>query len=416
MLARVYRVIALAIRVLPSLPLTVVHGFADDEENSLRLAAAMAARRPRGWSVVLLCADRGHSRRLLQIANRNALYPTGVPRFVRKDTPLGVALFILARVFCYTHHMFGAPSPGRRRVHVNVGHGHGPKWAESKGASATHRADLAMINNAEWGGDVVEVQGLAPGGETIVIPNPREDSLREPVDRDRLRALGIDPDRPVVMWLPTYRKTIAMRKAEWQDGSTLNDDPVMITALGRMAASAREHGVQIVTKFHKLDSEARTVVDFGMPVITQEQLDDAGLSFYQLLASIDGMISDYSSVYVDYLGKDRPVGLFFLDHAAMEDSRGFNAPDFRDVARDLILTDDRSVDSFFSALAAGDDWQADARRRFARAIRYAEAVYPATLAALGRIRRVAQRKGVRVPDAWECDGQDYDQRESSSVS
>ncbi|WP_446664563.1 CDP-glycerol glycerophosphotransferase family protein [Flexivirga sp. B27] len=416
MLARVYRLIALAIRLLPPLPIVVVHGFADDEENSLRLAAAMAARRPGRWPVVLLCANPAHARQLLQIANRHAAYPTAVPRFVRKDSPQGVLLFVLARVFCYTHHMFGAPDPGPRRVHVNVGHGHGPKWAESKGASATHRADLAMINNAEWGGDVVEVQGLARGGETVVLPNPREDALREPADRHLLRSLGVDPERPVVMWLPTYRRTIAMRKAQWQDGSTLHDDPTMIAALERMSASAHEHGIQLLTKFHKLDSEARTVVDFGMPVVTQEQLDEAGLSFYQLLTCIDGMISDYSSVYVDYLSKDNPVALFFLDYAAMEGSRGFNSPDFRDAARELILTGDASVASFFAAIAAGEGWRDEARHSFADAIGFAEPVYPATLAALARIRQVAQRKGVRVPASWSYDGRYDETGESPAVS
>jgi len=388
--------------LLPPLPLFVIHGFADDEENSLRLAAAMASRSGRRDRVVLLCADPAHARELLRIANRNAAYPTGTPHFVRKDSPLGVIVFVLARVFCYTHHMFGAPEPGPRRVHVNVGHGHGPKWAESKGASATHRADLAMINNAEWGGDVIDVQGLGPGGEAVVLPNPREDSLSESADRQRLRRLGLDPDRPVVMWLPTYRRTIAMRKARWQDGSTLHDDPAMLAALERMSTSAREHGVQIATKFHKLDSEARAVVDFGMPVITQDQLDGAGLSFYQLLACIDGMISDYSSVYVDYLTRDRPFALFFLDYAAMDDSRGFNTPDFRDAAHDLILADEKSVASFFAAMARRDDWCREQRHAFARAIGFADPVYPATLAALSEIHRVAHRKRVRVPAAWSA--------------
>jgi len=386
-----------ALRVTPTTHMVAVYGFADDEENSLRVAAAAAAALPDGWRTVLLCDDPVHARTLLATASGHASYPVAAPAVVRKDSLRGLAAFVRARGFFFTHPIFGAPQPGRRRLFVNVGHGHGPKAPDHKGMSGRHPADVALVNNARWGGDVITVRGLAPGGQMAVLSNPREDALVEGGDRGRLADLGIDPGRPLVAWLPTYRQSITMRTASWRDGTPIDEDDAATAALSRMREIAERAGVTLVTKFHKMDGQSRASVTYGVPVVTQQDLDDADLSFYQFLSLTDGLVSDYSSVYVDYLTADRNVGLFFHDADAFVETRGFNQPDFRDAAADLILRDEGDMQGFFDAVSRHEQWRRPARRHLASAIGLARHEYSATLALLRCASLHAERKGVDLP-------------------
>lgn len=367
----VIRSINAIIRLLPTRPLFVVHGFPDDEENSLRLAALAAAQLNERWSVVLLCIDPKRARELLLRANRSATYPTAVPRFIRRDSARGILSFLFARVVCYTHGLFGSPDAGKRRLHVYLGHGTGPKTATHRGTTANHRPHLAFGNNQAWGRQILKDLGVVEDERYVVAANAREDAFREPAAVASV--LGVPEDHHLVVWLPTVRRTIQMRRDQWQDGLTAEESPEATAQLRRLRDLAAERNITILSKFHKLDDDAAVMLASGISVVTSEQLDNAGLSFFQLLAASDALVTDYSSVFVDYLAHHRNFALYFPDEAQFERDRGFNAPDFRELASDLILRDDATMADFLDHVRDGADWQLQTRRNLADTIGLAPA-------------------------------------------
>lgn len=394
-LARCGRVgIKLTRRAFPPAKIVAVHGFPDDEENSLRLAGAAASRVLPGWRVVLLCEDPVVAQTAFKIAHENADYSFGEPEYVLKDSAAGIANFLRASYLFYTHTVFMSPDPGSRRFDVNVGHGHGPKRAENVTHHVAHRADMAVVNNRRWGGDVVDVQGLRRHGQLVVLHNPREDAFREKADKSKLAQLGIASDKPFVVWLPTYRRTISMSTAQWQDGTPISETPGTAEDLSRMADLARDAGVQLVTKFHPLDAEATTTVP-GMITVTAEALQKVGLSFYQFIGLTDGLISDYSSIYVDYMVTGKPWALYFRDFESFTKARGFNEPDFRECAAELILSGDDDVVDFLHSVKTRSAWKQDSVTAFAEAIEFATDEYSSTLNLLRAAQDRATRKGVR---------------------
>ena len=69
--------------------------------------------------------------------------------------------------------------------------------------------------------------------------------------------------------------------------------------------------------------------DFGENVLTNivylenRDLADNGLQLYEFINCSDALVSDYSSVAIDYLLLDRPLGFTLDDYKAYTESRGW---------------------------------------------------------------------------------------------
>ena len=58
-----------------------------------------------------------------------------------------------------------------------------------------------------------------------------------------------------------------------------------------------------------LDEGAYTNIRY----VTEEMLQKSGIQLYELVGLMDGLISDYSSIAVDYMLLDRPLGYVLTD-------------------------------------------------------------------------------------------------------
>jgi CDP-glycerol glycerophosphotransferase (TagB/SpsB family) len=57
--------------------------------------------------------------------------------------------------------------------------------------------------------------------------------------------------------------------------------------------------------------------------VSDDWIQERGLTLYEALGQMDGLLTDVSSVYVDYLVLNRPILFFFPDLEAYRQSRGF---------------------------------------------------------------------------------------------
>jgi len=341
--------------VVPPGDRIVVHGHGDAEENALRIAGALSRRAVPDAVVTMLCADPAAAARYAAVALEQTDWDPARVCFVKKRSVRGPWAFVRARLTFSTHGLFGRPEPGRRRLHVMLGHGHGPKSSGADPGVRTDVAQIATTNNRVWGFAVLADSGVDVARSAFATGNPRDDAFDEDAGRARLTTLGIDPARPLVLWLPTWRPDTpafdAVRRAATDRlarlGSTLD-------------AYAAERGVTLVTKVHQMDAGI-SALHGDRHVVTSETLADAGLSFFRLLAAADGVLSDYSSVWVDYLVRRRPVGLLFDDAEMFGRERGFNRPTIDEVASDLMLRtpDDvvRFVDEVCDHHARPREWE-----------------------------------------------------------
>src|SRR5690606_27355976 len=166
--------------------LVVVHGWRDGEENALRIAGALTRRAAENTRIVFLCEEPSEAREQLAIALRHAEWIPERVEFVRKNSLRGYISFLRARLVFMTHGLFGNPRPGAQRVHVLLGHGHGPKSGQDPADPLYFHAQIATTNNAVWGAAVISAQFRDSPTAATVTGNPRDDAFADPMEPDRL--------------------------------------------------------------------------------------------------------------------------------------------------------------------------------------------------------------------------------------
>ena len=158
---------------------------------------------------------------------------------------------------------------------------------------------------------------------------PRYDMMlrgSERADEFKKKLLQETNSEKLILWMPTYRHASSVRLNE----ETLNNEfniPIIDDAdkLLELNNFCKENHMLIVIKKHYL----QIPYDFGENVLTNivylenKDLADNGLQLYEFINCSDALVSDYSSVAIDYLLLDRPLGFTLDDYEAYTESRGW---------------------------------------------------------------------------------------------
>lgn len=118
----------------------------------------------------------------------------------------------------------------------------------------------------------------------------------------------------IIIWLPTYRQ-----RTDHQSINSIDFDgsvfglPVIKTMedIEMLNGKLEENKVVIVIKPHpSQDLSSFNVKNFSnIKVLTNDILFEKNIQLYDILGETDALITDYSSVYFDYLLLDKPIGL-----------------------------------------------------------------------------------------------------------
>lgn len=227
--------------------------------------------------------------------------------------------FIRARVVFHTHGAFSFSSPRRGRITVSLWHG-----MPIKAIRHLHEPDVAagmhpVVGTYHLASSVffreVIADAFAVDPERVLTCGlPRCDVLKRwsspLMSRDEmLGRLGLDPSRPVVVWLPTHRRDAG--SVHQGPTSSFADDVAdgVLDALDRYARDPA--GGSVLVKLHQFDADPPAALESreGIVTVTSEQWSRVGVQLYDLLSVADGLLSDISSVMVDYLHTSRPIGI-----------------------------------------------------------------------------------------------------------
>ncbi len=295
-------VLGLLSMVFPQSRSVVVSGFPETEGNAVETARALLGRYP--GRVVWLRDGGEPPDEVLALADQGL-------ELVSKAGLAGLWAYLRAEAVFFTHGLYGSPRPSARKPLVNLWHGDGPKdITPGKGVGANIRSTYLVGSTSLFS----HFQGRAfgvPEDRVVLTGNPRTDQLWRPAGADQLAALGVHGD--FVVWMPTFRRARAVGAVRVEAGdleaSEAGDD-----LPGQLLEGLRARGIQVVVKPHPMDAERR-VFD-GVVTVTEDDLIRSGASLYGLLGASAGLVTDYSSVWVDYLLLDRPMAFLVTDRGS----------------------------------------------------------------------------------------------------
>jgi hypothetical protein len=378
-------------RVVPTSRSVLVAAFPETEGNGVETARALL-RRYDGEVVWLREAGP-------QTPEVRELAASGM-RLVRKASLTGLVAYLRAEAVLFTHGLYGNPPPAARKPVVNLWHGDGPKDVTPGRGVGARIASTWMVGSTRlWAERRAVGFGVAPD-HVLLTGNARTDQLWRPPPTSTLRALGITDD--FVVWLPTFRQPRAIGAVRVHTNA-VSRDPER-AARERLAAALAGRGMQLVVKPHPMDADRREWP--GCVRVDEEALAAASTSLYSLLGASSGLVTDYSSVWVDYLLLDRPIA-FVADDRDDYDRRLYPADVLDWVPGELVGSDPAAFAGFLADLEAEGSLGRDQRVAVAERIGLVDSRTAADdlvgrlleLGVLGRSRSVRGRRNGRSSSA-----------------
>lgn len=235
--------------------------------------------------------------------------------------PQAYIAYLRSSVVFHTHGVFNFSRPQRDRTVVSLWHGmpikvigaleRGGPWRHDVGGDL-HIATSRLFRY------VIAAAFDAPVDRVLLTGLPRADVLKGIADPEHDKvaictALGVDSDEHVIVWLPTHRTDGA------HTGSFVDD--VDHSLLAELLDSCSRSGCRVVVKPHPYDRfQAGSLGELSehpaLLVVEAEAWSSCGVQLYDLLSASCGLITDISSVLVDYLHTGRPMAMFAFDEDA----------------------------------------------------------------------------------------------------
>lgn len=177
--------------------------------------------------------------------------------------------------------------------------------------------------------DVYKQSFLLSDNQYLCTGQPRNDLLKKNIEP--FEQLGISKNKysKVIMWMTTYRisKDERLRHTsneEWsKTGLPLLIDQEVVEELSK---ELKKNNILLIIKQHttgKMPEEPIVETD-NIKIIEEEEYLIKGLQLYDILGKCDGLVTDYSSVFIDYLILNRPIGFVVNDIKDYEENNGFN--------------------------------------------------------------------------------------------
>lgn len=251
--------------------------------------------------------------------------------------------------------------PSKDQIVIQMWHG-----TSFKGFAANQKKTNNLTNNfytyvyasSEYFRSIVAKKFAVNQKNIVICGHPRTDVFYK-------KGLSYDFSayKKMVIWLPTFRKSKALGM---HDGKSNSIIPLVADRdLGKLEQYLKNKNVFMIVKLHPeqdvvpVDKRKFT----HLQLMTDDIFRESKYDLYALLKCADALITDYSSVFYDFLLLNRPIGFTDDDVEEYRDSRGFAVDDpdaFRPGMKMKTLND---LERFIDNLLQGTDDYIQARTK-----------------------------------------------------
>lgn len=185
--------------------------------------------------------------------------------------------------------------------------------------------------------------------KVVVSGYPRNDFLFNPVNHFLRKDC-----KKNVLWMPTFRYS-------WRYDNTCDaKNPYGISVfknlddLNFLDSFLKQQNIFLVIKHHPLSiqNDIEYPLFNNIKIINNELYKDYNVQNYSFVGAFDCLITDYSSVYFDYLLLNRPIGFVIEDIEKYSNTRGFTFERPLEMMPGNII---QTKDDFYSFIRKLDD-------------------------------------------------------------
>ena len=270
------------------------------------------------------------------------------------DNKKGIMYFMRAK---YAFYSFGKYpiKPSKKQTVVNLWHGMPLKrlgnWEKGL-EKIDYNYFTYIISTSKLFNPILMKCFSCSEDQVIVMGQPRNDEMF--LKNDGMDKMFRKDADKLIVWLPTYRddeQEIPLPGYSEEDVKKLDD-------------SLKEVKGRMIVKIHPWQKLSGDLTEYdNIEFLTQEDLKETNCSVYGLLRAADGLITDYSSVYFDYMLLDRPIAFTVNDMQKYGEERGFTFDDPYEMMPGIRTDSPEGILKFVKSVAEGNDEYKETRNR-----------------------------------------------------
>lgn len=248
---------------------------------------------------------------------------------------LKTALYFMTSRVCFLDNSSIRIKPSYNQKVINLWHGTPlkrigiiSKTADKNLPKNQMNAFNYMLVPSEYFREVYKKSFNLSDRQIVINGQPRLDQLF--IKRDILSELGISKStyNKVFMWLTTYRISYDNRLKHTSDVNWSETNLPIIKTLAeaeKLNEYLKAEGVLAIVKIHhgSVFSEEGIKSLSNLLILKDQDFIDKNIQLYEILSQCDALITDYSSVYYDFLLLDRPIIFIIEDIKDYEKNNGF---------------------------------------------------------------------------------------------
>ncbi|MBQ8337896.1 MAG: CDP-glycerol glycerophosphotransferase family protein [Oscillospiraceae bacterium] len=264
----------------------------------------------------------------------------------------GIVPFLFSKYVFYSFGKYPI-KPARDQKVVNLWHGMPLKRIGR--LEAGHERDKQnyftdVIATSPFFAEVMKKAFGAENKQVILTSQPRcDDMFKETKKPDSFSDYS-----KVIFWLPTFSNSSRLNKNDNVHYDEVN--PYDVTFLERVNEALKKQNMLLVIKPHPMDDADLSKIPFSnLFYVTDDDILKKGYSLYSFLSHTDALITDFSSIYFDFLMLNRPIAFAGLDFEEYRKNRGFVVDDVSELMPGCHIDCEEEFLDFLKSVSRGED-------------------------------------------------------------
>ena len=272
---------------------------------------------------------------------RKKLNEMGIKAFDRKELK-GIYHTLTSRYIVSSHYNLLSVK-GKGQIYVNLWHGMPLKtmgFLENKVNKNVDINDKSMkknkkeIDKIDYMSSTSKIMKLALAGcfyidprKILVLGQSRNDYLFESKDNaiDKISLLLPDVNiknyKKIIIYMPTLRKGMGGENGYFDQNNVMN---LLNYDKNKLEEYLKKNNYLLIGKLHPAEETKFSDLDGdNIKIIKSNEMINKLVTVNEIIGGCDLLITDYSSVYFDYLNLDRPIIFINTDENIYKDERGF---------------------------------------------------------------------------------------------
>ena len=279
------------------------------------------------------------------------------------------AMYYIAKskLIFFTHAFsFGSLKKKQEQLVINLWHGCGYKNTQKKDKTYIERYpfDYALVPGKVFIDTKTDFWGCK-SSQIWDIGYPRYDDMLMDNSKTEEYVNSIKNGNKLIVWMPTFRKT----RDGYYPEESINEEfdmPLLSSKeeLVNLNKVCSENNVVLMVKRHPMQLKyACEGMDLSNIIfVANDDFCKAKVNLYSFLRYTDGLITDYSSIAIDYLLIDKPIAFSLDDFEKYASTRGFVFDDPKKYMPGDYVYNYNDMAKFIKSVSLGNDSHKEERQ------------------------------------------------------